>query len=437
MHQKLIHFIDLDGSGSKTKDLDLLKYLAIRSAHAVNPGYEINLHCDYVPHGLFWNLVKNFTHVIPISIKGAPRFRKIERIEHKTDLLRLLILKEHGGIYLDTDVISLKRFDAIGASGLIMGKEQRYVDGPVLGLCNAVIIAPKGSQFVDLWLEAYERFHNDQWSEFSVQLPWALAQQYPELIHVEPVTSFFYPSGWPEGVYSLYGGTGDYPSAYTFHLWKSASHEYVDSLSLEKIFVENTTLNNAVRAYVEEDFRFTKEATAAGLLSNTDMPRTGRLLEIVFRSTNMTVQAGPFLGIRLAQRAMWADGDLCAKLLGSYEKELHNVITRARGRSYDAILDIGSGDGFYAVGFAALFREAPVYAFDHNETAQRITTENAILNGLSERIHAGGLLSASKLMDLASTYGRLLVFADIEGSERELLGDGEVARALGLSLIHI
>jgi hypothetical protein len=54
MRPKLIHFVDLDGLGlSRTKDLDLLTYLAIRSALAVNPNYDVFLHCDYVPHGLF------------------------------------------------------------------------------------------------------------------------------------------------------------------------------------------------------------------------------------------------------------------------------------------------------------------------------------------------------------------------------------------------
>jgi hypothetical protein len=431
MRPKLIHFVDLDGTKLyRTKDLDLLQYLALRSAHAVNPDHEVLLHCDYVPHGLFWGLVRRFTRTMQVFVKEDPRFRNVERVEHKSDLLRLLILKEHGGIYLDTDVVCVKSFDGITSEGVVMGKEQRLTNGQVSGLCNAVILAPKGAEFIDLWLDAYEGFHNYQWSEFSVQTPWALAQKNPESIQVEPVESFFYPTGWPEGVYSLFRGSDEYPGAYTFHLWRSLSRPYVDSLMLEKIFLENTTLNNAVRPYVVEDFRFTPATTAAGLLSGPNTPRSGRLLEMVFRNTRMTVQSGPFTGIRLAQRAMRGDGDLCAKLLGSYEKELHSVIMRATQRTYDAIVNIGSGDGFYAIGLAKLFGDIPVYAYDHGEMARGITAENSILNGLSHRIQTGVLLDTEGLIEIALVYGRLLVFSDIEGDEKEILGDERVARAL-------
>ena len=431
MRPELIHFVDLNGVGlPNAKDLDLVTYLAIRSALVVNPTYEVFLHCDYVPHGLFWDLVKRSVRTIPVSIKTDTRFQKIERVEHKSDLLRLLILKEHGGVYLDTDVICLKPFDGITAQGVVMGKEQRFIGGQILGLCNAVILAPKGASFVDLWLQRYENFHNNQWGEFSVQTPWALAQQHPDLIHVETAASFFYPTGWPEGLYSLFAGADSYPDAYTFHLWRSPSRKYIDDLTLEKIFTESTALNNAVRRYVVEDFQFTSSTTATGLLGNPSMPRSGRLLETVFRNTKMTIQEGPFRGVKLVQRAMWADGDLCAKLLGCYEKELFDILMQVSRCPYDAIVDIGSGDGYYAVGLAKLFDETPIYAYDHNRMAQAITAENSILNGLSQRIKTGGLLSPDRLIDIAQTYGRLLVFSDIEGSEKDLFGEERVARAL-------
>ncbi|MER8855365.1 50S ribosomal protein L11 methyltransferase [Mesorhizobium australicum] len=432
-HDKLIHFIDLDESEFQTKDLDLHKYLAIRSAHAVNPMYLIYLHCNYSPHGLLWNTVKTFTQVKPTHVDSDIRFNNINRIEHKADLLRLIILDEFGGIYLDTDIISLKPFDTIAASTAVMGKEQRYLDGPVLGLCNAVILAPKGSEFVRLWLKSYEGFHNEQWSEFSVQIPWRLAQQYPDLIELQPATSFFYPNGWPEGIYSLFGSVDEYPEAYTFHLWRSASREYLDRLSPERICNEDTTLNIAVRRYIKDDFRYDEGMTSIDLLTDHTLPRPAHLLEMVFRNTNMTVQSGPFQGMRLARRAMWADGDLCAKLFGTYESELHSIITLLTGQLYDAIVDIGCADGFYAVGFAKLFAGTPVYAFDYDETAQRITAENAIGNSLGTRIQVGGLLSAEQLIEIASNYGRLLVFTDIEGSEKQLLGNGVVANALSSS----
>ena len=36
------------------------------------------------------------------------------------------------------------------------------------GLCNAVIIARKGAEYLKIWLESYEGFNEDKWSEHSV-----------------------------------------------------------------------------------------------------------------------------------------------------------------------------------------------------------------------------------------------------------------------------
>ena len=160
------------------------------------------------------------------------------------------------------------------------------------------------------------------------------------------------------------------------------------------------------------------------------MLRAPQIWDRVFRNTKMVVQEGPFRGIRLVNEAMLAGGDLCAKLIGTYELELHALLSRISYRNYGAIIDIGCSDGFYAVGFAKLFPDAVVHANDTSSEAQRITGLNAARNGFSERIIIGGVVDRVFLLELACGYEQLLVFCDIEGAERQLLGDAEVAAGL-------
>lgn len=51
------------------------------------------------------------------------------------------------------------------------------------------------------------------------------------------------------------------------------------------------------------------------------------------------------------------------KLLGSYECELHEIIESALRSNHHRVIDVGSAEGYYAVGFA-LKRGCHVVAFD-------------------------------------------------------------------------
>ena len=67
-----------------------------------------------------------------------------------SDRERVRILKEEGGIYLDTDVIVLRPFDELRNYAMTLGEEMKGV------ICNAVIIAKPGAPFLADWLESFE-----------------------------------------------------------------------------------------------------------------------------------------------------------------------------------------------------------------------------------------------------------------------------------------
>ena len=72
--------------------------------------------------------------------------------------------------------------------------------------------------------------------------------------------------------------------------------------------------------------------------------QTGR---IVFAMTGGVVCGGPFAGLRFADSE--AGFTLGPKLLGTYEKELYGIVQKIFQNQYDTIVNIGAGDGFYAV----------------------------------------------------------------------------------------
>ncbi|GJD92746.1 hypothetical protein BHAOGJBA_6303 [Methylobacterium hispanicum] len=138
--------------------------------------------------------------------------------------------------------------------------------------------------------------------------------------------------------------------------------------------------------------------------------------EIIARH-GLTVQNGPFAGMVFRQEA--AEGCLAAKLLGCYEAPLHPFLTEVSGSAFDAIIDIGAAEGYYAVGLARRATGCQVYAHDINPVAQAAVRELAALNGVAERVAVGGEFRGE---DFARFRGRrTLVVVDIEGGEDALL----------------
>ena len=111
------------------------------------------------------------------------------------------------------------------------------------------------------------------------------------------------------------------------------------------------------------------------------------------------------------------------KLSGTYESELTDLFFKLEGNNYSCIVDVGSAEGFYAVGLALRFKEAKVYAFDISETAQQLCKEMAALNNVSDRVDVRQECIAENLATLVNGQ-KALIICDCEGYERHLF-DGE------------
>ena len=150
------------------------------------------------------------------------------------------------------------------------------------------------------------------------------------------------------------------------------------------------------------------------IIANTLVNRSGTV-----------VLSGPFKGMDYGVRA--SEGSRAARLVGAYEASLAPVIEEIIARAYDLVVDVGSAEGYYAVGLARRMPGARVLARDANPKAQALCAALATLNGVAARVEIGGVMDHSDF-DICKA-ARTVVICDIEGAEAGLL---DPARAPGL-----
>jgi Ribosomal protein L11 methyltransferase (PrmA) len=132
-----------------------------------------------------------------------------------------------------------------------------------------------------------------------------------------------------------------------------------------------------------------------------------------------TVLYGPFKGLKYP--ALESRGSaLFPKLLGTYEAELHGILDKICQKHYSEIINIGCGEGYYAVGLALRITKATVTAFDPDEQAQRLAKEMAALNQCHDRVTVHGACTVGCLNSFLFS-GNGLVICDCEGAEKDLL----------------
>jgi SAM-dependent methyltransferase len=143
------------------------------------------------------------------------------------------------------------------------------------------------------------------------------------------------------------------------------------------------------------------------------------------------ITGGPFKGMEYVSVA--TEGVLIARLLGSYESELHPHLEALAAQGLDCVVDVGCAEGYYAVGLARMMPEVTVYAYDIDEKARAACAELAARNGVTERVIIGGELKPDGFEVFAGR--RALVIVDAEGAEVDIL-QPELSPALaGMSLI--
>ncbi len=277
MIPNIIHFIFGMAPDFGGKPFSLVNYLAIKSAIAVNKPDAVIFHYEFEPEGSWWEKSKPLLTLNKIKAPESFMGRPLYHVAHKADVVRLLALKEYGGIYIDLDSICVKPLHEFFNHSFVIGQEQKpeYIPknwrqkykyafrkyfhltdtNKINGLCNAVLLSEKNSAFVNLWIDTYASFrskgYDKYWNEHSVRIPQQLAEKYPDKVTILDPYAFYYPLYNKPGLEAMFEKVTAFPKAYLHHLWEHFSwDDYLSHLTSKDIFETETTYNCIARKYL-------------------------------------------------------------------------------------------------------------------------------------------------------------------------------------------
>ena len=217
---KTLHLVFGMGADFGGKPWSLIHHVCLLSAVQRLRPDKVLFHYSFEPSGPWWRLSRPLVTLnrvtAPDSVFGNP----LNHVAHKADVIRMQVLIEHGGIYLDTDVLVQRSFDDLLDHSVVMGQEKA---GGSIGMANAVILAEPQAPYLRRWYEEFRSFNDRYWNEHSVMLPARLAAAHPDEVTVLPPNAFFWPTWEPDDLALLIKSPVELPlhETYANHLWES------------------------------------------------------------------------------------------------------------------------------------------------------------------------------------------------------------------------
>ena len=230
----IVHFIWF----GKDRQMSFLNYISITSAHTIQRPDVVMLHCDHLPQGSWWVRLQK---EVPLQVKHRSppdeiHGQRLLHMYHKGDVAKIQILIEHGGIYLDYDVIVLRSMDPLRRYDMTMGKERppKFIAG--------IIVARKDALFLKIWYESYrDNYRPLDWDYNCARVTYQLYLRRPDLIHVEP-SSLTTPD-WQER-HLLWKEVIDWRPLFVIHVMQHLSWMHYDPESIKTL---NSTFGEVVR----------------------------------------------------------------------------------------------------------------------------------------------------------------------------------------------
>lgn len=249
-------------------------YLCLRSCIEVNNPDCIVFYYHNEPYGPWWERIKPELELVYVDeesfIKDSNAYQQHTegqyiqnrqlQYAHQSDFIRLRALKEHGGVYADIDTLFVNPVpDKFFNRPCVMGRESKAGEDETL--CNAVILAEPGSEFIDQWLSRMYEVFDGSWNRHSCQEPSILSKQMPTAIEVVDKEYFFHYTHTIGGLVSLLGKV-DMPTekVCSIHLWSHLWWEpnrndfiYFNNEKLTEGFIRqfDTTYNLLARRFLD------------------------------------------------------------------------------------------------------------------------------------------------------------------------------------------
>lgn len=250
----IVHYIWF-GCDYKRSTMDTLQFLSMLSAYLILNPKHLLFHADCQPKGPYFDLISRLP-VFRFILTEAPTTvhnRPVKNPAHQSDVLRLRLLRQYGGIYLDDTEIVTKPFTELMKYDMTLPHQSNGT------LQNGVIVARPESAFLRRWyLYGYKDFDDKRWGWNSCIQPYKLDTQFPGKLHVEKNT--FMPI-WDQynvlwdNTDKTYTEKGGYPwkdiGNYAVHIYNKQSKKPVKN-NLHEILRQDNTVGELARFVIEK-----------------------------------------------------------------------------------------------------------------------------------------------------------------------------------------
>ncbi|XP_069107032.1 uncharacterized protein [Argopecten irradians] len=224
------------------RNMTFYQLVSFLSVHRFQKPCLILVHGDVIPTGTYWKyLIRRVPYIIHVHMSQPYKVengRKLGSMTHKSNLARLMVLKEYGGIYLDLDTVLLRSLDPLMDFPVTMSLEYWS------NLWNGLIVAERDPVFIRHWINLFHKqyyYDPKKYFEFSLFLPTRIAKAHPTWIHVENMT-FCTPAG--NKVNQIFDENFDWKQNYAMHLYIRYYKKHDDVISVRTL---NATIGSLAR----------------------------------------------------------------------------------------------------------------------------------------------------------------------------------------------
>ena len=252
----IVHFIHFTGDSVTHRPFSYVNYLAVKSASDVQKPDAIYVYYNVEPEGnSYWGAMKQIPGVKLVQMEAPTEYNGVSLSgypQYQADVVRLQKLYEMGGIYQDTDAITLKNLDCFRNEKCVLSGLDSNT--PEFCVNNSTIIASKGSEFIKLWLDGLaEGLSKGVWAWHATNLPTELYLKNKELVRIVDSGVFlpfhfkddsFLTATSPEDVSASFAKSKD---AYVVHLWEAYYSNIVPFIDKGYVDRSETPLSQILR----------------------------------------------------------------------------------------------------------------------------------------------------------------------------------------------
>lgn len=245
MIPRYVHFVYFHGKDARP--FSLINYLAVRSAKDWIDPERIVMHTNADIEGNpHWDAIRPHIEINIVTPPDHWQGRPLKYVQYQSDVTRLLMLFNHGGVYLDTDMLMVGPIDDLFDEQFVMGQESEDA------LSGGFIMSEKGAPFIAEWLDRMGAgLDSGIWAHHCVNTSFEVAKVYPNLIRVLPrnvIMPFDLSRNWlfDEPAHKLPIGS------VSVHVWETFWRDYIGGVDADYMKKGNSLFCELFRHYVEE-----------------------------------------------------------------------------------------------------------------------------------------------------------------------------------------